>query len=114
MPYRHTEVIEEPITYRDIISYFRSLHFPEVQEETWEIVREEYDDIPMTIKYQIWVDSEEGKIYDIENVYNFRTKERKSEVREVDINDIWLIQKEDRCDMKIGNIYYIEGRDRKV
>lgn len=63
----------------------------------------------MTIKYRIWVDSEEGKIYDIEDVYNFRTKERKSEVREVDINDIWLIQKEDRCDMKIGNIYYIGG-----
>jgi hypothetical protein len=39
----------------------------------------------MTIKYQIWMDSEEGKIYDIEDVYNFRTKERKSEVREVDI-----------------------------
>jgi hypothetical protein len=34
MPYRHTEVIEGPIAYRDIISYFRSLHFPEVQEET--------------------------------------------------------------------------------
>lgn len=77
-------------------------------------MREEHEDIPMTIKYRIWVDSEEGKIYDIEDVYNFRTKERKSEVREVDINDIGLIQKEDRCDMKIGNIYYIGGRDRKV
>lgn len=114
MPYRHTEVVEEPIAYKDIISYFRSLHFPEVQEETWEIAREEYDDIPMTIKYRIWADSEEGKIYDIKNIYNFRTKERKSEVREVDINDIRLIRKEDRCDMKIGNIHYIEGRDRKV